>query len=97
VDIQAQAPCLRLSMKIDSAVVGNLRDGHRCHVESAAVQIWGVNMGPVRSWTRRGNLGKVASWPRLISISHPNNQVGAREDWYAEGKYPLESLDLLRY
>jgi hypothetical protein len=51
----------------------------------------GESTGP-----RRGNLGKGAPWPRLIIISHPNNQVGAREGWYAEGKYPLESLDLLK-
>jgi hypothetical protein len=73
-------------------VVGNQRDGH---VESVDVQIRGINVGPVRSWTRRGNLGKVAVWPRL-NISHANNQVGAREDWHAIGKCPLESLDLLQ-
>jgi hypothetical protein len=41
-------------------------------------------VGPVRSWTRRGNLGKVAPWSRL-NINHANSQVGAkakyRTDW----------------
>jgi hypothetical protein len=81
-----------LSMKIGSAVVGKQRDGH---VESADVQIRGINVGPVRSWTRRANPGKAAPWPRL-NISHANNQVGAREDWQAKGNYLLESLDLLQ-